>query len=193
MFEKEPIEHAKGLEQNLEENTGSYLSGFAGALVGSVLGGIVWAVVLNFGYVASVIGYLIGWLAEKGYTLLKGKNGKGKIVILIFMAVLGVAIGTIGAQIIEMIKLISSGEMPGLLYSDIPMWLTELLKDSEYFGYIIKDFGLGLLFACLGCFSFLRNKGKEVSKVKETETKSISDIATTSVAETETETEDELK
>ena len=187
MNEKELNKHA-GLEQDIVENTGSYLSGFAGALVGSVLGGIVWAVVLNFGYVASIIGYLIGWLAEKGYTLLKGKNGKGKIVILIFMAVLGVAIGTIGAQIIEMVKLISNGEMPGLTYGDIPLWITELLKDSEYVGYMVKDLGLGLIFAFLGCFSFLRSKGKNPVKQQEVETtKSISDIVSDTATESETE------
>lgn len=185
MSEKEIYEKAPGLELGIEENSGSYISGFAGALVGSILGGIVWAVVLNFGYVASIIGYLIGWLAEKGYTLLKGKDGKGKIVILAIMAILGVAIGTIGAQVIEMIKLISNGEMPGLTYYDIPLWVSELFKDSEYVGYMIKDFGLGLIFAFLGCFSFLKNKGKKAVEKESKETKSIADIVTDTATEKE--------
>lgn len=186
MLEKETY-GGSGLEQNLEENKGSYLSGFVGALVGSILGGIVWAVILNIGYVASIIGYLIGWLAEKGYTLLKGKDGKGKIVILMIMAVLGVAIGTVGAQVIEMIKLISNGEMPGLTYSDIPLWVSELFKDSEYVTYMVKDYILGLVFAFLGCFSFLKGKGKKAVKGESVETKSISDIVKESATEVEGE------
>ena len=60
-----------------EERTGSYVTGFIGALIGAMIGAIVWAFVLYQGYVASLVGLLIGFLADKGYDLLKGKQGKG--------------------------------------------------------------------------------------------------------------------
>ena len=77
-----------------EEDTGNYLTGTVGALVGAIIGAVVWALVLNAGYVASLVGLLIGWLAEKGYNLLGGKQGKGKVVILILAVIFGVLLGT---------------------------------------------------------------------------------------------------
>lgn len=153
-------------EQKNQEKTGSYITGFIGAIIGALLGSVVWAIVLNIGYVASIVGFVIGWLAEKGYSLLKGKNGKGKMVILIIASIFGVVIGTFGAEVLEIIKLIGSGEVYGLVYADIPLLLMELLNDSEFMGYMISNIGLGLIFACLGCFSIVRKAGKETSKTK---------------------------
>ena len=82
-------------QQRKDEDTGSYGRGFIGALIGALLGSIVWALILYAGYVASLVGLLIGWLAEKGYTLLKGKQGKGKIAILVIVIIL--LLGLIGA------------------------------------------------------------------------------------------------
>ena len=72
-----------------EEDTGSYARGLLGALLGAIVGALVWALVLNLGYIAAIVGCIIGWLAERGYRLLHGKKGKGKIVILILSVLLG--------------------------------------------------------------------------------------------------------
>ena len=69
-----------------DADNGNYVSGALGAVLGSSLGAVVWAIVLCMGYVASLVGLLIGWLADQGYNLLKGKQGKAKVWILIAAA-----------------------------------------------------------------------------------------------------------
>ena len=81
--------------QRKEADDGSYVQGLIGAILGAALGAVVWALILSVGYVASLVGLLIGWLADKGYNLLHGKQGKGKVAILILAVVFGVAFGTL--------------------------------------------------------------------------------------------------
>lgn len=149
-----------------QEDTGSYFSGLVGAFLGAALGAVLWAVVLMFGYVASIIGFVIGWLAEKGYALLHGKNGKGKIVILIRSVVFGVLFGTVLGETFSLISLIHSGELYEFTYGDIPLLIMFLLMDAEYISSVLGNIAIGLLFAGLGIFSLLRRANREVSEVK---------------------------
>lgn len=150
-----------------EEDTGSYFQGTVGAFLGATLGAVVWAVVLYFGWVASLVGLLIGWLSEKGYNLLKGKQGKGKVVILIFAILFGVLLGTIAPDLVVLVQMIASGELYNVGYGDIPLFLlTILLEDPEYRGAVLGNIAMGLLFAGLGVFALLRKTAKEVAPVK---------------------------
>lgn len=150
--------------RKIEEDTGNYLTGTLGALVGAALGAVVWALVLNAGYVASLVGLLIGWLADKGYNLCKGKQGKGKVVILIIAIVLGVVLGTFGADVMTLASMISSGELYGFGYGDIPMIMMILMQeDTGYMSATITNIGTGLLFAALGVYFILRQTAKDVS------------------------------
>lgn len=157
----------EGNEQRSREDTGHYITGLLGALAGSVLGAVVWAIVLSIGYIASIVGLLIGFLAEKGYDLARGKQGKGKVVILVFAVVFGVLLGNLGAEAFTVFSMIQGGELPGIAVGDIPLliWLV-LSEDAEYRGYLIKNVLMGLLFAALGVFALLRQAGKDVSGVK---------------------------
>jgi hypothetical protein len=153
-------------EAQKQEIQGSYVRGAVGAFAGATLGAVAWAVVLMLGFVASLVGLLIGWLSEKGYTLLKGKQGKGKIVVLIAAIVFGVLIGTLGGYVASVYVEISK-EAPGMLsFSDIPQLVEFLLVFEETKIAMIKDVLLGLLFAGLGVFALLRKAGKEVSGTK---------------------------
>lgn len=150
-----------------EEDTGSYFQGTVGAFLGAALGAVVWAVLLYFGWVASIVGLLIGWLSEKGYTLLKGKQGKGKVVILIFAILFGVLLGTIAPDVVMLVQMISSGELYSMGYGDIPLLLlATFLEDPAYRGAVLGNIAMGLLFAGLGVFALLRKTAKEVSSVK---------------------------
>ncbi|MBR5490184.1 MAG: hypothetical protein IKV79_02815 [Oscillospiraceae bacterium] len=149
-------------EMEKEEKKGSYIGGFIGALVGGLVGAIPWAIVLLLGYMASVLGVLIGWLADKGYNLLGGKKGKGKVVILAIAAIVGVVVGTFAADVITLVQMINSGELAGLPYGDIPyVILTLLIEDSEYLRVTLGNIGMGLLFAFLGEWFFLKRAAKE--------------------------------
>ena len=153
-------------QQRWDEDTGSYGKGFLGALIGALLGSVVWAVVLYLGYVASLVGLLIGWLAEKGYTLMKGKRGKGKIAILIFSIILGVLLGTIIPDVVYLAQMIGAGQLPGAAYTDIPMMIgVVMMEDAEYLRGTLGNAGIGLLFAALGVFALLRKTKQEVTDI----------------------------
>jgi len=157
--------------QQKETATGSYATGAVGAFLGATLGAAVWALVLLLGYVASIVGFVIGWLAEKGYGLLKGKNGKAKIFILILAVIFGVVAGTIAADAVSLAQMIGNGELPGWTMADIPEMLLILLEDAEYVAATAKNILMGLLFAALGVFALLRQTGKEVSGIAYAELK----------------------
>lgn len=154
-------------EQAKEEDTGSYLTGFVGALLGGIVGAIPWALLLYFGYLASVVGVVIGILANVGYGLFHGKNGKGKVAILVLVAVVSVLLGTFGADAITLVSMISAGEAPGFAYGDIvPFILTLLVEDGEYLTAILANLGMGLLFAFLGMWGVLRKAHSETASFK---------------------------
>ena len=152
-------------EHQKESDTGSYLTGTLGAFGGAAIGAILWALVLLMGYVASIVGFVIGWLAEKGYTLLKGRQGKAKVVILILAIIFGVVAGTLVADVVSLGQMILNGELQGFVIADIPLLMSLILQDPEYLAGTGKNVILGLVFAALGVFSLLRQAGKEVSGV----------------------------
>lgn len=154
-------------QQRKDEDTGSYGQGLLGAILGAILGAVVWAVVLMAGYVASIVGLLIGWLAEKGYTLLHGKQGKGKLAILIVAVIIGVLLGTFAGEALALAQMIGSGELEGFTYGQIPALLIAVLMESEEAaGAMASNVLMGLLFAGLGVFALLKKANAEVSGVK---------------------------
>ncbi len=155
-----------------EEDTGSYASGTVGAVLGALAGAIVWAILLYAGYIASLVGLLIGWLADKGYNLCKGRQGKAKVAILIVAVILGVVVGTLLAESFSLVSMISSGELLGFEFVDIPLILfTLLLEDGDYLASVGGNILSGLFFAALGVFFLLRQAGREVAGVRYQELK----------------------
>ena len=125
---------------------------------------MAWAIVLSLGYIASIVGLLIGFLAQKGYDLCKGRQGKAKVVILIFAIIFGVLLGNIGSEVITVVSLMQSGDLPGLVAGDISwLILAGLVDDAEYRGLVIKNILMGILFAGIGVFALLRQTGRNVS------------------------------
>lgn len=150
-----------------EEDVGNYLTGTLGALAGGLIGSVVWALVLNAGYVASLVGLLISWLAEKGYNLCRGRQGRVKVLILILVTILAVALGTFGSDAIELFQLMDEGALPGFGIADIPMFILALLVDNgEYRAAVAYNLVMGLLFAGLGVFFLLRQTARDVSGSK---------------------------
>lgn len=149
-----------------QEATGSYGLGAVGALLGAAVGSILWAIVLSLGYVASIVGLAIGFLAEKGYTLLKGKQGKAKVAILIVAVIVGVLLGNFLADAFVLFDMIQNGELPYDV-ADIPLLILAIfLEDGEYRGATLGNILMGLLFAGLGVFALLRKTAQEVSAPK---------------------------
>ncbi len=163
--------------QRQQEETGSYFTGLIGALIGALLGAVVWGLVLHMGFVASIVGFLIGFLAEKGYTLLKGRKGRGKVFILAGVTILGVLIGNIGYDAViwaaEIAKYapdaaitLNGAEIP-VSYGDIPMLIGYFFtNNSEYRSGMILNCLMGIGFALLGVWSILRKAKKETTAPK---------------------------
>ena len=142
-----------------DSDTGNYVTGFIGAFLGAALGGIVWGLILLIGYVAAVVGLLVGFLAEKGYTLLKGKRGIGKVVILILAIIFGVVFGTIFSDAVALL-------MEGASVGELPDIFNFAFHNNDYIRTTVGNIVLGLIFAAIGVFSLLKATGKEVSDTK---------------------------
>ncbi len=154
-------------EQQAQERTGSYLSGLLGAFLGAALGSILWAILLCIGFLAAIVGVVIGWLAQKGYDLLGGKQGKGKVFILILAVIFGVLLGTFLGDALSLLMLVLNGELPGLAIIDIPFAiLLVFLSDSSYRIATLGNVVMGLLMAGLGVFSQLRRTRQETADKK---------------------------
>ena len=141
---------------------GSYISGLIGALLGALVGAVLWALLMQVGIIAAAAGFAIGFFAEKGYNLLKGRQGSGKVAVLVLAVIFGVLAGIfIGHYVIWCREIAEYAPVP---YSEIPtMIYDELHTNDEYLGETIKDILLGLAFAFWGVFSFLKSVKKETS------------------------------
>lgn len=164
----EMIRAQEGAEK--EQREGSYLTGFIGALIGGLLGAVVWGLLLNFGWVAGVVGLLIGFLAEKGYTLLKGRLGKGKLIILIVVILLCVAAGTVFGEYFGLVREIKSEGVYTGSYSATEYIILLFKEDADFRSAVRSDLisngVLGLLFAGLGTFRMLAKTSVEVADTK---------------------------
>lgn len=148
--------------QQETEAAGSYGKGFVGALLGGLLGALVWGIVLFFGYFAGIIGFLIGWFAEKGYTRFGGKTGKWKLWILIAAILISVLAGTCGGYAATFAQAIHNGTIVGYTAADIPAlfaWLC--MEDAAFRTSVLASVGLGLLMAFLSTLGILSKAGKE--------------------------------
>lgn len=145
--------------QRLQENDGSYATGTIGAILGSVVGAAVWAVVLMGGWVASIVGLLIGFLANTGYNLLKGKQGKGKIAILIVAVIIGVVLGTAGGTCLQVIQEMNELDVDMEYFGEL---MELLLEDGDVQGEIIANTLMGLLFAGLGVIGLLKQEQQKI-------------------------------
>ena len=155
------------LDAERENRTGSYVTGAVGAVLGALLGSVLWALVLAGGYMVSFVGLAIAWLAEKGYTLLKGKQGRGKLVILVVAVIIGVLVGTIAPEVVTLVDMINQGELFDLTYADIPEYLYMILMTSpDYTRALITNAVVGLLLAALGVLAFMRRAGQSANPQK---------------------------
>lgn len=146
-----------------EERTGSYATGAVGALIGAALGSIVWAIIWAMGYLAALAGLAIGFLANKGYGLLKGKEGKGKIAVLIVAIIVGVLLGTALGYGADLVIAMNEESIPMEYFGEM---VTIIMESDEFWGEFALNSGLGILFAALGTFGMLRQESKNVADEK---------------------------
>ena len=75
-----------------EQKRKSILLGIVGALVGAVVGSIPWMIAFNFNWFIGILGAFIGVCAMKGYEILRGPEGKVKIVVIVTISLIVVVL-----------------------------------------------------------------------------------------------------
>ena len=140
------------------------MTGFIGALLGAAIGAVAWAAVGMMGYIASIIGFVIAFLADKGYDLFKGRKGTVKMFVLIICVVLAVAAGTLGTAVwqihneyIDQINALTDIEKKMYDIMTEGEFMKEILMDSEVQAGLLKDAGMGLAFGILGSFGLIKS------------------------------------
>ena len=148
--------------QETQEKKGSVITGFIGALLGAAIGAVAWAAVGMMGYIASIIGFVIAFLADKGYDLFKGRQGTVKMIVLVICVVLAVGAGTLGTAVwqihneyTEQINALTDLEKKMYEIMTEGEFMKEILMDSEVQTSLIKDSALGLVFGILGSFGLI--------------------------------------
>lgn len=171
--------------QDAQEKKGSIISGFIGALIGAMIGAVVWAAVGMLGYVASIIGFVIAFLADKGYDLLKGRQGTVKAIVLVLCVVLAVGAGTLGTYVWmihneynEQLAELTDFEKKYYEIATEAEFMQELLSDSEVQAGMVKDSGMGLLFGLLGSIGLIKASGKKAApKAPATDGPAVDEVA----------------
>ncbi len=154
-------------EAELAAENGSYFTGFVGALIGAALGSVLWAILYYAGYIASLAGFVIGILAEKGYRIMKGRKGRIKVLILIVCILAGILLGTLAADWFTLFVMLRDGEISGLTTGDLLPLLIEMFEtDEDLCIATVKDVLLGIVFAALGVFALLKKAAKEAKPTK---------------------------
>ena len=154
------------VEVEEQRKEGSYLTGAVGALLGAAVGSVAWALVMLLGYISSLLGLLIGFFAEGGYRILRGKKGPLKIVILLLAVVIGVALGHIACLVVSVFR---EFKEYGYILSakEVCEVIVEAMQyDPEVRASVIKDMAMGLFFAALGVIGLISRTKEEVSVPK---------------------------
>lgn len=148
--------------QETVEKKGSIVGGIIGALIGAAIGAVLWTIVGMLGYIASIIGFVIAFLASKGYDLLKGRQGVIKMIVLIVCVALAVCAGTLGTAVWQIhdeyttqLSELSDVEKK---YYDIMTeseFMVSILSEKEVQTGLIKDSAMGLVFGILGSFGLI--------------------------------------
>ncbi len=143
------------------KESGSYVTGAVGALLGAAGGAVVWTLVGMMGYIFSLVGLLIGFLADKCYDLFRGKQGYGKLAILTIAVILGVLVGTYASYVADAMHDIGCSISEGIDLMELALEI-----DEEFKGDFIKNCLMGLLFAGIGVFALFANTKKSVAAPK---------------------------
>ena len=133
---------------------GNYFTGTVGALLGALVGAAAWLLVSYLGYYASIVGFVMAFLAQSGYRLLKGRIGRAMPAIVLLSVVFGLFV----ANTVEIaIGLMQDPEI-GLTFLESLRIAPLAFVDSEmfYVGRVWGNLGVGLLFALLGSWRTIR-------------------------------------
>lgn len=155
------------VQKNAQE--GSYVTGTIGALLGALVGSALWLLVSYLGYFASIVGFVMAFLAQFGYRLFKGRIRKGMPVIILVSVIIGIFV----ANAIEIAIGLAQDPEVGLTFFESLRYAPMAFYDNElfYVGQVWANVGMGLLFAMLGSWRTIRSLASETKgKIYQVET-----------------------
>ena len=134
----------------------NYLTGIIGAFIGGMIASIPWILVYVYGnMILSLLAIIIAFGALKGYQLLKGYEDNKLPIIIVIISLVCVTISTL--VIIPLLLLAKEG------YAVSFESLKILYTSSEFFGAIIKDYIISIIFTLLGISGTIANIKKSVN------------------------------
>lgn len=168
---------------------GSLVRGIVGAALGAFAGALLWALVGMLGYIAAIVGFVIAWLVTFGYDRAGGPEGLVRVVVVFVAITASVVLANFmqvewqlrsefkhfGDDVIaelqadpEFKALDAESQAESLADAKEKIarlsfgeFRSAVLSEPENRNEMLKNTGMGLLFAFLGGFGFLRKKKTE--------------------------------
>ena len=134
-----------------------YLLGIVGAFLGGFIASIPWILMYLYGnMILSALSIIIAISALKGYQIFKGTIDNKLPVIISIVSLLVVIITTL--FITPMLLIIQEGYEPTIANLKI------LYNDSQFFGGIIHDFIISIVFTILGISGVVANIKRQIKE-----------------------------
>lgn len=170
------------------EKKGNVFAGFIGALIGTAVGIVLWVLIGKLGYISSLVGLVGAFVAAKLYDAFGGRKGGAKTFILIICMLAMVVVGVGGTYFWQSMDLYNEeleecvvlfqqyygyNETQARAEAEILMedsyngkfgYFKELMSQPENDGLMLKDLGMGVLFAALGCVGIISGDSKAKKK-----------------------------
>ncbi len=144
-----------------------------GALLGGVVGSIPWIILYVLGYMASMAAVLIALGAGLGHRLLGGKEGRGRLALVIILTLLLVPAANFAGAVAQLGYGIHTGELQqewgvpkeAVTVADTLTIVKAVLSDPEglsgFLRISFQDLGVAYFFAALGLLHVWRKLHQE--------------------------------
>ena len=131
------------------------------ALVAAPVGIVVWIIVWSFGFIVSIVGFGVAWLALFLYRFGSGgivsRTGAIRVAIITVVTLLvAIYAGLIADGVSGFSQASGLSAIETLTSSQFWPAFNSLIADPAVWAEIVPSVGLALLFGVLGCFSLLR-------------------------------------
>lgn len=97
-----------------EEETGHPIRGILGALIGALIGAALFAVLFYLGFISSLVGLVIVFLAGWLYQKFGGKPGGLQFVSMLAALIIGVSVGLAGGYTLDFLKEYRGADNPSM-------------------------------------------------------------------------------
>ena len=153
----------------ITEKQENVIAGIVGAFLFSLAGAVVWVLLDLIGFYAGISGLVAAVCAIKGYQIFGGKLSKKGVIIAAVIALLVLVLAWYGCMAKDYYNAykewFANGEVDYMpTYFEVFGVTYMLLGEAEIAGSYILGLFIGLVFAVLGSFRFIKNTFKSVDQ-----------------------------